>query len=618
MESNREMEMGEIIFDVYDIFQPVPVSLRELSAIAISLEIWRCRANEYRNNRKLKEFCPSLERILLKKILPDLPTVICTAIDKYVRRFGPSMENWLEEHHNKIFYFYYDHQNFVLDYFDNFVCDYTGTMDYVRTARRMMHCARFDDNQKFMIACTYFFEDDIRRLWPLVSKNMDWNGINFSESPQLYYWICCLRNELDKIPCTEINNSIDKVMLDAFMLHNIPSIEYFWNRLPSENRIRRAFVIFARDNLSFTRFILPKLVDQQLEEFVNVRSYELIRSSFKNVWYDKELILPIWMCIKKIINVEGFTKVVVKMLESELLPWPGMTSEVGEDEDLQHRIWLDLCCEIWISAPENFKRSAVVEITSNKMLLDYWIVRFDLLSSVPSDPKEFKFLSTFFSDATSAERRKFWFDHWENLIEGLRCTDLENVMKLCFESNYEIAQFKENIMVNNEWVHAFCKVLLSSSYFDKFNDFSGFLWPDIQAARSFKQQMLRLAFLGRDNCFNEANILETKEFNKFIEDAFANIDLAADFKNQLASSLDVQRRLSQFPLSVRCEQVIEFIDTFVSAENLLLEIKARIIDGLKRYASYCSSLRCKFTYTPLLVWCLGSQEEVAKFKKIHL
>ncbi|XP_065225965.1 uncharacterized protein LOC135849445 [Planococcus citri] len=614
MESNRELEIGGITSDVYDIFHPTPVPLKELAAIAVSLEIWRCKTNEYRDNRKLKEFSPSGERIILKKILPDLPTVIYAAIDKYVRRFGPSMENWLKKHHDRIFYFYYDdHQNYVLNYFDNFVCDYTGTIDYVRTARCMMHCDRFDDNQKFEIACTYFFEDDISRLWPLVSKNMGLINVDFSKSPQLYYWICCLRNELDKIPSNEVNETVDEVMLEVNMPQNGPSLQYFWSRIPLQNRMRKAFGIFIRDSLSFARFILPKLNDQQLEEFVNEKSHELIRTLFKNVWYDKELIWPAWMYIRKAINVDGFTKLVVEMLQNELLIYPVKTT-IGEV--LDSRIWSDLCCEIWISSAENLKRSAVVEITSNKRLFSNLRCR---VYVVPALPKEFEFLWTFLSDATSADRRRFWFDYWQILLENVRFEDLAKIMKLCFENEVEIAQFKENVMANSGSVRFFCRMLLIEMCLDELNEFANFLFLEVQAARNFKQQVLHSAYLGRENDFNGAVMRNAKEFNKFIEDAFANIFRSADFKNRLTSSPEIQRKIGQVAVSsVPFGQLVEFISTFVSAEKTLLEIKARIIDALKEKAAYCKSSRCKFYHTPLLSWCLGSQKEVTKFKENYL
>ncbi|XP_065225962.1 uncharacterized protein LOC135849444 isoform X2 [Planococcus citri] len=610
MESNRELEMDGIASDVrvHDIFHPTPVPLKDLSAIAVSLEIWRCKTNEYRDNCKLKEFCPSGEPILLKQMLPYLPSVIYTAIDKYVRRFGRSMENWLKEHHKRIFYFYYYHQNSVLEHFDEFVCDYTGAVDYVRTAERMMHCHPFDENRKFMIACTYFFEDDIRRLWPLVSRSMDLNTMDFSNSPQLYYWICCLRNELNKIPSNEVNISVDEVMFEVNMPQNGPSLQYFWNRMPLQNRMRRALGIFTRDKLSFARFILPNLDDQQLEEFVNERSHKLMSNLFENVWCDKELVLLAWMHIRKAISVDGFTKLAVKMLQNELKVFP---VETTTDTDRESRIQFDLCCEIWISSPENLKRSAVVEIISNKRLFSNLVARV-------SNTEEIGFLPIFLSDATSAERSRFWFDCWEDLVESARCKDLAKIMKLCFENEHDRTQFKENIMANSRRVHCFCSMLLQWLCFDQLNNFASFLWSDVQRARSFKQQILRSTFLGSNDTIIDRTFRETKELNKFIEDAFANAELSTDFKNQLMSLPEIQRSLSQLSLYVPFELLVEFIDTFVSLETTLLEMKARIIDELKERAANCKSSRCEFYHTPLLLWCLGSQEEVAKFKENYL
>ncbi|XP_065218921.1 uncharacterized protein LOC135844611 [Planococcus citri] len=293
---------------------------------------------------------------LSKTMLPDLPSTIFPTIDKYVTRFGLSMKSWLKQHHNRIFYHYYENQNSVLKLFDDFVCDYTGAIDYLRTARRMMCCDRLDRYQKFAIACTYFFEYHIRGLWPLVSVNMIpcLDKIDFYKSPQWYYWIYCLQNELDEIPCTELDIEEVELMLNEFMPHNRPSIEYFWNRLPSENRMQTAVHIFKTDAPSFFRFILQKFDDQQLDEFVNENDcHELVIGLFKDGLYDEEWILSMWMYVQRVMNVDTFIEVVEGMLQSEARE--PLVDEVDfndcNDKRPKPKSWGDLCREIWTIPP---------------------------------------------------------------------------------------------------------------------------------------------------------------------------------------------------------------------------------------------------------------------------
>ncbi|XP_065223323.1 uncharacterized protein LOC135847620 [Planococcus citri] len=610
--------MAGITSDVYDVFHPTPVSLKQLSAIVVSLEVWRYKTNEYRNNGKLEDFNPPEERILLKNALPGLPSEIYDVIDKNVRKFGFSMYRWLSSHHERVFYFHYKHRNHVLEYFEDFVCDYNGAIHYVRTAERMMLCDQFNMQQKFTIACTYFFEDEIRRLWPLVSGNKDFNHINFCKSPQLCYWICCLKNELYKLPTVQFNDSVAEVMLNYFMPFNRPSVEYFWNRIPSESRMRKAIDIYNRSIISFARFILPKLNDQQLGEFLNEKCYVLMYSLFRWGWYDEEFILSTWMRIQNWLNeyaaADLFTKIL--LLENRPVVYGLRTMYEVEKRPFDYRNWYRFCCKLWNSASEKLKQSAVKVITSKRKL-------FKRVRRVgPEMPtKEYKFLSTVLSYARYEERKTFWNYHWPYLVNQTRCKDFEKIMKLCLEKEDEITHFKQNVMAPNSSFRKLSNEYLRCARFDHLNDYANFLWPDIPTSRiQFKQEILQSVLSNEKSFFGENLLNKAKEFDVFISNAYGDVDLSKNYKNQLMSSPGMQIRLGlpNSALHISVDNFLEFIDTFVSNEETLLQIKASIIDYLKEKAAIWKGVVPESSFMSLLSWCLGNDEEAAKCKPSYL
>ncbi|KAL6953385.1 hypothetical protein U1Q18_051798 [Sarracenia purpurea var. burkii] len=69
-----------------------------------------------------------------------MPLAIDCMIREYVNKFSASQYHWLQEHFSKVFHFHRTLLNDVLNDFDDFVSDWDGTIDYVRTAKRMISC----------------------------------------------------------------------------------------------------------------------------------------------------------------------------------------------------------------------------------------------------------------------------------------------------------------------------------------------------------------------------------------------------------------------------------------------------------------------------------------------
>ncbi|XP_065224164.1 uncharacterized protein LOC135848253 isoform X2 [Planococcus citri] len=598
--------------------QSTLVTLKELSAIAVALRIWHCEMNKYRTNDELEKFNLEKLQVLLKAPNPDLPTAIDTMIRKYASAFALSVDKWLKEHHKRVLSFHYGHENYILEDFDDFVCDYDGAIDYAKTAERMMRSDRLGKIKKFKIACAYFLEDHVRRVWPSVCKKISLHCINFRDFPELYYWICCLRNELNKIPINggAGNNTVDEEMLDHCMPYNRLSVEYFWNRIPYRNQIGKAVRLHKREMVSFIKFILlPKFDDHQLDEFVNNENFDLMHTLLKHECLNERLIGKTWMRIRNIINGQTFTKLVVNMFEfyKDKLRLRAMDkSQLSEN-------WVYLCREIWCSAPHGLRRSTIENISSNS-----WRA---IIRNFPSES-----LLTVLTCATTEERSLFWSKCWPNLIKFKNANQLQQIMEICFENFDAIIQYKENVMASSEHLQDLCRWLLRKPDFDKLNDIVNFCFSNEDATRLFKLQSLESNFLRSDPVLQESHFGQVTQFNKFINDTYNDTTLAIKFKNHLLS-LPVIRCFTpkwwglcnKSTGSEQLAEFVEFIETFASTERNLKRIKMLVIDHWKengfivKYACLSGfSYEWSRSLDQFLLWCLGSDEEVGKFKQAYV
>ncbi|XP_065223472.1 uncharacterized protein LOC135847730 isoform X3 [Planococcus citri] len=622
--------------NVYDVMHPTPVSLQELSVIAVSLTLWRSEIIENRKSQTLERFWTSIlvnngSISSLRTKLPELPSVIYDVIVEYVTRLGRSIVYCVGEHNRTVLYFKKRHFPFrlseVLEYFDDFVCDYNGTVDFVKTAERMMHCDGLDDVLKFVIACRYFLEDHVRRIWPSVREKMNLRNIGFhslrsvdlSRYPMLDYWICNLSNQLNKMPLDQYD-TIDEEMLEE-CIHwagNPLAINYFWNRVPCENQMQMAIeLIRVKKKECFVRCILSKLDDQQLEEFVSKKGSDLMQALLEDHSRDERFIIRPWTYIKNLMNGDTFYDLVVNMLRTEA----GYFLHIVRDHRKLEN-WLHQCCLIWNSAHHLLKRSAIIDISSDLELI---ICRNDY--NRPTRGTSSEFLLFILSDFTSEEKQSFWRNCWKNLMIHKNTRDLQRIMEVCFEHEDDMIEFKENVIAKSENFQLRCVSSLSRLNFNEVDALINFGCPrSAETAKHVKQASLWSSFIGKSLVFYRKLVLHfhCEEFNTFINNAYDSVDLANDFKHQLVSSLDNLRAMSGSFLveEHHAEAAMKFIETFVSTEQILQQIKSFILDCLKE-----EGIRGSFTikyassepfFDQVLLWCLGSYEQVMEFRQTYI
>ncbi|XP_065204491.1 uncharacterized protein LOC135834500 isoform X28 [Planococcus citri] len=555
--------MTETVSNVYDLIYPSPATLKEISCNALVTGLWRWEVE----NRVTDNFISVVD--MRKNLDPNIPSPIKRIIEECADRFIESKRVWWDQH-EKLFSNRSDINGIIFNYCD-FIIDRDGEIHYTRTAKRMMTCDLLSDDEKFKIACMYCFEDDIRRIWPSVSEKFDLDEINFDRSSHLFYWICMLRNEPNRIPYFD-NDRINEFMLNACPFQQWSSKEYFWNRISSpESRFTETISLSRWEKESFVRSMLPKLSDQLLEDFVLERGDDLI--------YD--------LVTRNLIEL---------FIEN---------SAQLEDETY-------LCCEIWRNSPDEWKRSTARNILTQ----DHLFVRDSIRLT---QYREIRFLLTLLSDASFKERNDFWKMNWRNLIVGTRVKDLHRIMKLCFKDENDIAKFKEASMCDLEGIDTHLRVLLRYLYFEKVNDLLTFCCPDSQKRMDLKQRFLRSCISAEYFYLKIGNFSEFERLNEFINDACDNAEVAADLKNRIISFCRIENILYEcIYLGSECsfDHFTRFLDTFVSNEEVKNSLKQSVLEYVR------STLLEGFIgiisadgFQKILVWCLGNEEEVAKFKK---
>ncbi|XP_065223488.1 uncharacterized protein LOC135847735 isoform X3 [Planococcus citri] len=611
--------MAEKTSNSYDVSYSTPVSLQELSVIAVGLELWRSEINEYRKRQKLKEFHDS-DKIpaSLRSRLPELPSVIYDVIVKYIARLGISIRDWLREHSRTVFYFDESYQSCVLEYFDDFVGNYNGSIDFVKTSERMMHCDSLDDVLKFIVACRYFLEDHVRRIWPSVQEKMDLRDIdlNFYWNPLLYYWMYRLNNQLNKIP-TDDYDTVDEVMLEECIRtsHNTLAMNYFWNRVPYESRIRIVIDLFPYSRTEcFARSILPRLDlnDQQVIEFVEENGEKLIAELLDRSYHDERLIVQTWMCIRNNMNGIAFAELIVDMLH---LRDDIRYVFIGHPE-VEH--WLHMCCIIWDSAPYHLKRSAIIKISSD--LESDACPKNDSIHAASSE-----FLLYILPHFTLEEKQSFWRNCWKSLIRTKSTRDLQRIMEKCLAREDDMMKFKVNVIADSEFLQIRCVTLLSSANFHELNALVNFSYPySAESAKNLKRRTLLSSLISDDFYLDYEHVVRCEEFDTFINKAFDSVDLANDFKHQLVSSSNnLSRVLDRVRLpEFSYEALRKFIETFVSTEQILQLVKSSYIDYLKE-AAICRSYIIKNAnskpfFDQFLLWCLGSNQLVMEFRQTYI
>ncbi|XP_065213602.1 uncharacterized protein LOC135840818 isoform X9 [Planococcus citri] len=592
--------------DVYDILFPSPPDLKEIAAIAIAVELWRQEINAHRIKNTLNQL-DLQQNIISNASMPNLPTTILSLIEKYVERIGSSIGVWLKNNgDNRLF------KKEIFNDFIDFAADFDGSIHSVRTARRLVLSDRIDNVLKFEIACTYCFEDDILRIWPLVSTQIKLRKIGFYPNPVLYYWVCKLKNQFYKMPRTydaySREQSIEERVIDFHRFNYAWStVEYFWNRLDVTRRIRverRGIFVFPK---IFCRYLLSKFNEIELDHFVNKAGYSLFASllrcdSIQPHFATGLHVRATWTIVKHMIRHKTFNTLIVQIIK--------------ELYNLYNPIDISAYCELWNTAPDNLKPPVCRAISRVNDLFDTitnYCGRYSFL---------FEFLSAILSDPSVESKNIFWNTRGLELLSLnlLSRDEFVQLLSLSFDNDENlIIEFKQTLSFNLETIRSECSKLFKKLSFEELNNFLNFCCLDEQTSRNIRQSLLPEKFELKSE--NITNVSCRVQLHDFINDAFNNPNLAASFKTLLLSSsttVKIFEELNKSKNGGNFLHIVRFIDTFAPSEEIGSDLKRRhvfsVFERMLRDGSSCLLQFEEGEFLSFLRECLGNDDRIAQFK----
>ncbi|XP_065213595.1 uncharacterized protein LOC135840818 isoform X2 [Planococcus citri] len=611
--------MAEDLTNVYDILFPSPPPLKEIAAISIALGLWRQEINSHRIKNTLNQL--NLEQdILSSDSLPRIPATIIPLIKIYIRRAGLSIRQWVDDHsiyHENLF------RTEIFNDFTDFVGDFDGTIHYVRTARRLVQCDRIDNILRFKIACWYCFEDDIIRIWPSVSNDVKYTNVSFSSIPLPYYWICRLKNQLYKLPrSNSAGRSVEEQIFrnSSNSSHAWSLKEYFWNRFDVDSRMRIAKKPPVNFTKIFSRYLLAKFNELELDEFVKGAAYWFIaallnckssskliyvRASPNNDDFQSRALYfrAMWVLIKNRMDGRRIFRLIrriARMLYS-----------------LMMSIDTSVYCELWNTIPDNVKPEVIRSISEENSLFTQEYSYYGEVGTHSSGL--FNFLLTMLSDASVEEKNQFWSKNWIRLINRLAITELNQLLSLCFnDDENKIIEFKTTSLTTLQSTRTRCSKLLNDLSFKELNEYLNFCYPDEQTRKTMCVSLLSEEF--KLNYLNLGKV--SPLLRDFINDAYDDVNLATDFKTQLLFSPSLLSTFKNF-IDSRTNNYLDFHHVLLAIDILApSEQIARDFKKLHIYPIFERKLRGGFLlwfaegqFLNFLRECLGSDDEIASFKE---
>ncbi|XP_065204257.1 uncharacterized protein LOC135834333 [Planococcus citri] len=593
--------MANVLANIYDLVFPSPPALRDIASIAVAAKLFRKTINENVSS-------DASEAISVRGELPYLPSTLLPIVERYFDNIEHSWNNRPVDGTDDVD-------------FDGIVCDFNGNVNCDRVAKQAMFCEEISDVQKFKIACRYCLEDHIIQIWPSVSKHFDLSEIVFRNDPLLYYWICRLRNQLHRVSLESGYATIDGNELECLNFYNWPPVEYFWNRLKVGNRIPSAAYLLRYNGHVFCRYILARLSEEELKTLMTLTTESgnnfmctLLNTSCDPhySWRNMQClcILAAWEYIKHKVSPADFTRAVREIIKTQV---KGVGGGMWTDQNFSYTFWN--------TSAHHLKQIAVQDV-----LLDQSLLMRSNVEYFRSIDRENWLIWCVLKDAPFEARSTFWYKNWRLILPGTRTEDLQRFITLCCQNETEMLLFRKNYLSKYENIGQICLQYMKTYEFEKLNEYWNFCYFEIEKQIVFASQLKLLTdyinFLHNTDGVDFGRTIDLIEnidsLSTFIENACNDVDLAADFKNQILLAPRTMILLARYVATNKIKEAMQFVDSFAKSEQATITFKHHFTPYLVNVLSTGDQLYFKFdtdSFASFMRWCLGSDEKISEFKR---
>ncbi|KJV76965.1 hypothetical protein RHORCCE3_2308 [Rickettsia hoogstraalii str. RCCE3] len=349
-------------------------SLEHISAVKIVITLWSradiqdeiiklsTLSEGYNSSKDMNKLCQGVKNKILDMVL-ELSEfdVIRKILSDTINPIWQEIFDWMEYQDNRVFcnnYRYQDTQYIAVNYLDSLVWTSRGIIDYKETAKTLLAKEQLSDNNKYHLACTHCFEDDIAIIIPrVVDTVLDlWF---FDIQTMVYFWTAHLTGdftELNKMVyyynanyktnCS-INECVFRVLAcDRVDSKNPVAIKYMFNKLSDEEKSRQIVsVVKEIRNTDIQCFFLSQMNAEQQQEVFKANANHILLSFFDN-WLWKDYFLPTIHHIWDIMSGLDYLRVLEGIKDSMIQHYEDVEKYNG---------YKAISKELWRSAPKYLK-----------------------------------------------------------------------------------------------------------------------------------------------------------------------------------------------------------------------------------------------------------------------
>lgn len=588
--SERESEVSEEDEEVYPFrFIDSHISLQSMSSSEFALNLWRYK---YFSNPPIPTDSTDsfLKNTFSCKELLSVPSCIKATIDEKIEEIRTQLEIWIG-FQTKAALFDGDFRYVLPSCFHCIVLSPNGTISFKGTALNLIKANHFSNVEKYKIACASCLEEEVRRIWPLVSKEPRVVGQTVDRFDIMVHWNRRMKSMKDPV-------SAIRRLEKAYDVANKPAFEYFFDLLPYRRQTAKTITIIGRNDVFATLRLLRKLnMDQAKDVFVMHASTILSMLISKDYfWHLRDL----WDAMKNVVfeNHSTFFEI---LRELWIMIFDGNNLNFARRAQIN-----DFLIEVWSSAPDELK----IYISIDRVGLFF--------HKLPTN--SFPFSQTYGHDMTFIlgildindyeVRNRLWRKHWRKVALRTKPSQLEQFMKLCLPDDEAVDEFSRNFILKNQ---ALFKNFMERGLYSDLNDYLHFFVKDPKLIQDLSLRTLKLNV----ESIISPDVDKLCKFDEFVHSVFFDVAKDVDkFKEQMISSKKSLQCLHKTFYTNTLETFLKIIDVFVPSDQSVGRLKAKMLDYCRDYLN--SDRPSAFNYdkwVELIEWCTIGEHDISDFKE---
>ncbi|XP_065199958.1 uncharacterized protein LOC135831416 [Planococcus citri] len=224
---------------------------------------------------------------------------------------------------------------------------------------------------------------------------------------------------------------------------------------------------------SIEKMLIEKIdvVGKQLsDEFANLSGLGLLASVFRERKW-RHFAPLIWNFVKE----NEMNYYVAESIFENIIS--GINDGVSSSDDEEFYL------QVWRTFPKDLKSRLIV-----------FLSRGFYIYTSKNFPRDLRFFSELVMNFDAEERKTIWQQNYTHLIVGTSPSNLEHLMRSCFDNEEEIIEFKRQYFVGCGNADQYCLDLISEKCFIELDQFLNFCSPDELDAEKFTKRVLHKYF----------------------------------------------------------------------------------------------------------------------------